>query len=106
MSYKTKRSRATDIPQSVKKIVYERDGGRCIFCGAPGHPNAHIISRAHGGLGVEQNIITACFDCHFRMDNSPDRYIYLEAAKAYIRGIYGAIDDSEHTYRKGETWGR
>ena len=101
MGYKSKRSRATDIPQAVKKIVYERDGGRCIFCGAPGQPNAHIISRAHGGLGVEENIVTVCFECHYRMDNSPDRYLYLDAAKTYIRSKYGLWED--RVYRKGTT---
>ena len=100
MGYKSRRSRATDIPQSVKKIVYERDGGRCIFCGAPGSPNAHVISRAHGGLGIEENIVTACFNCHFMMDNSPDRKIYLQAAKTYLQGIYGLRDESENIYRK------
>lgn len=29
---KSKRSKATDIPMSVKKKVFERDKGRCVVC--------------------------------------------------------------------------
>ena len=32
-------------------------------------PNAHYISRAHGGLGIEENIVTLCLDCHNNYDN-------------------------------------
>ena len=86
---------------SVKKEVYRRDNGRCIFCGRPGLPNAHYISRAHGGLGISENIVTACLDCHRRMDQSPGRKIYLAAAKAYLRGFYEVWDEDDLIYRKG-----
>lgn len=46
------RTKACSITKKVKMIVYERDEGLCIFCGKPGNPVAHVISRAHGGLGV------------------------------------------------------
>lgn len=36
----------------------ERDGGYCIVCGRPGSPWCHYIPRAHGGLGIAENIIT------------------------------------------------
>lgn len=102
MKYKTKRARATAIPPEVKERVYERDLGRCIFCGAPGLPEAHVISKAHGGLGVEENIVTACRRCHERLDNSTDRKRYIEAADAYLARVYaGRRDASELTYKKG-----
>ena len=99
---KHKRTKACAIPQKVKKTVYERDRGLCIFCGRPGDPVAHVISRAHGGLGVEQNIITACFRCHERMDNSTDRSIYVSRAKEYLEEEYGPIDWDSMVYRKGK----
>lgn len=73
----------------------------CIFCGRPGDPVAHVISRAHGGLGVERNIVTACTQCHERMDNSSCRKIYVSRSKSYLENIYGPIDWAALVYRKG-----
>ena len=104
MRYKSKRAKATDIPKAVKEKVFERDNGCCVFCGRPGLPNAHYISRAHGGLGIEENILTACPECHRRMDNSTDRKTYLEAAEAYLRRVYqGSWDATRLIYKKGES---
>lgn len=36
-------------------------------------PNAHYISRAHGGLGIEKNVVTLCFKCHHNYDNGKDK---------------------------------
>lgn len=66
---KSKRSKACDIPQKIKKIVWERDGERCIICGSRiAMPNAHYIPRSKGGLGIEQNIVTLCQSCHYSYD--------------------------------------
>lgn len=83
-----RRTKACAIPKDVKQRVYERDKGRCIFCGAPGHPEAHVISRAHGGMGIEQNIVTVCRNCHERMDNGIMRSAYQRAAVEYLQSIY------------------
>lgn len=85
---------------AVKREVYIRDNGCCIFCGKQGRPNAHYIPRSHGGLGIPENIITACYSCHSLMDNSPDRKIYLEAAKTYLSGKYEFWDEERLIYRK------
>ena len=72
---KSRRSKATDIPQKVKQAVWERDGGRCVICGNTHNvmPNAHFISRANGGLGIEENVVTLCTEltpnkCHRKYD--------------------------------------
>ncbi len=66
---KSKRSQACDIPQKVKQAVWERDGGCCILCGSPNAmPNAHYIRRSQGGLGIEENVVTACLYCHGKLD--------------------------------------
>ena len=83
--------------------MYERDNGLCIFCGRPGFPNAHVVPRSHGGLGIPQNIVTACVECHRRFDSTTDREIYLAAAKSYLTRFYGAQNESEVIYKKGET---
>ena len=73
---KSARTKATDIPLSVKKRVWQRDKGKCVICGNSFNvmPNAHYIRRSKGGLGIEQNIFTACTDltpnkCHSNFDN-------------------------------------
>ena len=100
MNYKSKRSRATDIPIAVKMDVFERDSGCCIFCGRPGLSNAHFISRAQGGLGIEENIVTACPLCHLAMDNSDKRSIYLQRAEEYLRSKYPNWDKGRLVYNK------
>ena len=93
---KSARSKACDITQSVKRKVWERDGGHCIICGSPySMPNAHFISRAQGGLGIEQNIVTLCVNCHHAYDNTPQRPIYREYIKNYLQVVYGAEWDEE-----------
>ena len=102
MRYKSKRAKATDIPRKVKLEVWARDNGRCIFCGRPGAPNAHYISRAHGGLGIERNIVTACTKCHNEMDNGKQSQRYKDIARDYLKSRYINWREDELIYRKGE----
>lgn len=107
---KTKRSKATDIPQKVKKIVWERDGGCCVVCGMNGYvmPNAHILSRAKGGKGIETNIVTLCTDlnpnkCHSKFDNGTKEQkerIY-ELIEAYMKQHYDNWNIDNQRYKKG-----
>ena len=83
-----KRTRACAISKKTKEIVYKRDDGRCIFCGAPGLPEAHYVPRSHGGLGIPENIVTACRPCHDRMDNSIDRQQMLQMAAEHLKMFY------------------
>ena len=108
---KSKRSKATDIPMSVKKKVFERDCGRCVVCGMGGSvmPNAHILSRAKGGLGIETNIVTLCTDlnpnkCHSKFDNGTreEHKRILELIEAYMKSIYGySWNIKDQKYKKG-----
>lgn len=102
MSYKSKRSKACDIPQKVKTRVAERDGGCCIFCGCAGFSNAHFISRSKGGLGIEENIVTACLPCHLAMDNSDKRKEYLDKAENYLKSKYPDWNKERLVYDKWE----
>ena len=52
-------TKATAIPQSVKEAVTTRDKGRCIFCGRPGKPVAHVVRRSQLGMGIEQTLAIA-----------------------------------------------
>lgn len=52
-------------------------------------PNVHVISRANGGLGIEQNIVTGCLECHRKMDQSVHRKQMIDYANKYLDSIYG-----------------
>lgn len=95
-----RRTIACSIPKDVKKAVYERDKGRCIFCGQPGLPEAHVISRSHSGKGIEQNIVTVCRRHHDKMDNSPERKEYVEEAIEYLKTFYPDWKKEDMIYDK------
>lgn len=87
---KSKRSKATDIPRKVKEAVYERDRGICVNkCGRPGIPNAHYIRRSQNGLGIEQNVVCLCIQCHHDYDNGFKREEIGNNIKNYLKSIYG-----------------
>lgn len=95
-----KRTKACQISKKTKEIVHERDGGCCIFCGAPGLPEAHVVPRSHGGLGCEENIVTACRICHDRLDNSTHRQQMLQQAADYLKSIYAGWNPSDYVFDK------
>ena len=98
---RSKRTVAVDISQDVRKRVKERDFNRCIFCHTDkGLTIAHIIARSNGGLGVEENLVTACCDCHYRMDFTYERTPMKIAAKKYIMRIYGSFNENEVIFNK------
>ena len=107
---KSKRAKACDIPTSVKKRVWERDGGKCVICQNQVNvmPNAHYIPRSQGGLGIEENVVTLCTNftklkCHSRYDDSTEREALGEKIKAYLQEQYPNWDEQNLYYRKGNT---
>lgn len=94
----------TAIPTKVKAAVAARDCANgpatCILCGAPGAPNAHIIRRSQGGMGVEQNIVSLCSRCHYRLDEGRDRETLMAEVIDYIKGFYPDWTPESVTYRK------
>lgn len=95
-----RRATACAIKSEVRKAVEKRDGGLCIFCKRPGRGEAHFISRAHGGLGIEENILTVCRSCHDMMDNSTERRVMLQIAEAYLRENYRNWNKKDLVYDK------
>lgn len=112
---KSKKSKACDIPQSVKNRVWERDKGMCVVCGNTYNvmPNAHYIPRTKGGLGIEQNIVTLCTPltmnkCHYKFDNGTKvekEEIDLKIVK-YLKSKYPNWNKEDLVYQKGESYGR
>ena len=101
MGFKSRRSKACDISPEVKRIVYARDGGLCVICHRPGDPNAHYIPRSHGGLGIEENVVTLCRFCHDAFDNGPYRAEFGGAIRDYLSKYYKDWDERKLIYRKG-----
>ena len=99
---KSRRTKALEIPQTVKAKVFERDGGCCVWCGSPaGQPNAHYIPRSRGGLGIEENILTLCWQpCHLNYDQSTERKRMREYFRDYLKSKYPEWDENKLTYKK------
>lgn len=106
-----RRTKALDIPRRVKEAVARRDSFDgwpcCILCGTPApseYPlafsNAHFIARSHGGLGIEQNVLTLCPACHQRYDNSSERSELREELRGYLKRRYPGLSEEELVYRK------
>ena len=96
-----KRTKALCISKEVKDKVYRRDKECCVWCGSPaGEPVAHYISRSQGGLGIEQNVLTLCFKCHRKYDQSTDRKKMRIFFASYLSSIYPKWDESKLTYRR------
>ncbi len=100
----SKRSKACEISQKVKEIVWNRDEQKCIYCGRyvpKTYANAHYIKRSQGGLGIEENIVTLCPECHYQEDHGLNTKLYEEYIENYLKGIYGANwDKSKLIYKK------
>ena len=99
---KAKRTKACEITPEVRRIVEERDGGCCIFCGRPGRGEAHFVNRSQGGLGVPENIVTVCRSCHAQMDNGQAMLLYRSKAEEYLKSKYPGWDKNKLVYNK---WG-
>lgn len=106
---KSKRTKATSISKKVKEVVWERDKGRCVVCGNSCNvmPNAHYIARSHGGMGIEENIVTLCTEltpnkCHRKYDfgTKEEREYIGERIKKYLMSKYPDWNESKLYYRK------
>lgn len=100
---KNERTMRLDIPRTVKDAVWERDNRCCVLCGNPqAMPNAHYISRAQGGLGIEQNIVTLCMKCHRDYDQSAARQYIKEEIRHYLSSKYEDWKEENLVYQKGQ----
>lgn len=99
----SKRSKACNISKKVKDIVEARDNGLCVICGQPGIGNSHYIRRSKGGLGIEQNVVCMCIECHNAYDNGKDKEkveIIRNKTREYLKRQYGESWKEENLYYK------
>ena len=58
------------IPQEVKDVVWQRDGGRCVECGADDYLEFdHVIPHSKGGANTVENIQLLCRRCNQKKSN-------------------------------------
>ena len=99
----SKRSKACSIPPAVKRAVWERDGHCSILSGKYVPIDCaccHFVSRARGGLGIEQNIVTLTADEHSEFDNGRTTKILRERIRAYLISKYPDWDEANLRYTK------
>ena len=102
---KHKRSKATDISQKTKKTVWERDSYACVVCKRGGYgvmPNAHFVPRSKGGLGVEQNVVTLCMECHNKFDHGDreERSACRHIIREHLQNCYEDWRVEDYVYDK------
>lgn len=104
-----KDTKARDFPRKAREQISERDSidswPCCVFCGlaAPAPlawSNAHFISRAQGGLGIPENGLTLCPECHRRYDQSTARPEMRAFFREYLKEHYPEWDEEKLYYRK------
>ena len=89
---KHRRTKATDITKALRQTVALRDNGRCIYCGKVvpiACSNAHFIKRSQGGLGIPENIVTLCPECHYEEDFGQNCKEYEDFIEEYLKEYYG-----------------
>lgn len=111
MAKKSKRAQATEFTSEMRRHIWQRDKGKCLFCkiGKYGRSECdwmqdimHYINRSAGGLGIPQNGVVGCRYHHSLLDNGNKGYRreMLEDMKAYLKDIYPEWNEADLYYRK------
>jgi hypothetical protein len=60
-------AKRTAIPETIKMIVFQRDQGKCVRCGAKENLHFdHIIPVSKGGSNSEENVQLLCETCNLK----------------------------------------
>lgn len=100
---KSKLAKATAISKEVRQRVWERDRMACIYCHrrVPVEcANSHFIKRSQLGLGIEQNIVTACPKCHYKYDFGRNSRLMINYTWEYLLSKYEGLKRENLIYHK------
>lgn len=92
-----KSTRLKNASSKTKRKVWNRDRGICVACTKKGHDIAHYIGKGQQGLGIEQNLVVLCRDCHHNYDNGKNMQKHDEIKlkiKTHLCLIYPHWDES------------
>ena len=65
--------------------IRERDGHRCVYCGAsygPMHLD-HVVARNRGGSDTADNLVVACASCNSAKQDMTVRSFYAQLRSSY-----------------------
>ena len=106
------------ISNKVRERVHERDNDECIFCqmgyhaasekrmanefGYQGRQIMHFVSRARGGLGIEENLAIGCTLHHMLYDNGAhgEHAEMKPLFEEYLKDMYPDWDEKKLVYNK------
>lgn len=97
------------IPHSKRKIIFRRDGGKCIYChrklGRRHFTVDHIHPKSKGGSSEESNLVLSCHDCNQKKGNNRLSNREMERVLNLVRintlGSSVPIDDMARTFIEG-----
>lgn len=86
-----KKNTVRKVTKETKEIVYERDGGKCVFCKRPTQDHFHHIywwmeSEYSENRNDPDRLVLACYDCH-TICHTKETKKYRLLWKEYIKNI-------------------
>ncbi len=103
------RTKALQITTSTKKKVWERQKGKSVVSGKPITWNeccCHYVSRARGGLGIEENIVGMTYEEHMIFDlnqvgdHLTEHKLFRRLAREHLEKCYPGWAEEKVIYRK------
>lgn len=103
--HKHKLTKAADISMKVKKEVWERDNHKCIYCHCEVPltcANSHFIKRSQLGLGIPENVVSACPICHDKYDFGINVQDMINFTRKYLKSKYKVWNEDMLIYKKNQ----
>lgn len=98
-------TRRKPIPSATRKVIYDKYGGRCAYCGKPIEYKDmqidHVLSVYNNGEDNSiENLMPACRMCNFYKSTYT-----IEQFRARLGKILGRLDKRVYIYRLARQYG-